>query len=91
MCVAFSTDIISLRETVARRAFISVEQCITCIAVAHRAFTKNDNLKCTRKKAITKRSKNSCPQITRIDAYSANLAEQSVVRLLFEEAVTFPG
>jgi hypothetical protein len=47
MGIALSTDIISLRETVARRASISVEQCITYIAVARRAFTKNDNLKST--------------------------------------------
>jgi hypothetical protein len=40
ICVAFSTDIISLRETVARRAFISVAQCITRITVARRAFTR---------------------------------------------------
>jgi hypothetical protein len=38
MCVAFSTDILSLRETVARRAFISVEPNRTHKAIARRAF-----------------------------------------------------
>jgi hypothetical protein len=40
MGFTFSTDMISLRETVARRAFISVEPCITCITVARRASTR---------------------------------------------------
>jgi hypothetical protein len=45
--VAFSTDIVSLRETVARRAFISVEPYIIHPTIARRASTKNDNWKCT--------------------------------------------
>jgi uncharacterized phage-associated protein len=53
MDVTFSTDIISLRETVARRASIYVEPHITCKTIARRASIKKNNLKCPHLKRLT--------------------------------------
>jgi hypothetical protein len=66
MCITFSTDMISLRETqLPGRASISVEPCITRKTVARRAFIKNDNLKGTlkneKRRFFEKKMKNSCP------------------------------